>query len=449
MKIILIFLFAIFGKLFLKTTATVGLLTICDHAKSQVSYTSGGNTGNNSWSVYQTNSPTNIYGNRYNCLNINRDSIILRTKYVMLDSMYMVDRHIVSGGKVAWLNGRQMQLSKFDSIPLSVRQITMGLGYNPSSMSLTGGTNVTITGSYPSYTLSSPTQTIALTSSAIYSALTFTPYNSTNPNGYINSIPAQSFSSLTGKPTTLSGYGITDAYPLSGNPSAFLTSEVDGSTSNEIQTLSGSGTNTISLSGGGSFVIPVNNATITAGTNISVTTSGNTFTVINTNTLTSLVAGTGINVSGNTITNSLPHVNTNIIVSSGLTSTTSTNAYTLAIQSRTYNSSPARALSTTGTNNTFVINATNDNRVSYTINFSVALVSVSSNGFVGLDYSIDGGSNWITVSSVSQVYGASILTTNGDIILSGEIPANARVRIYRSTATNCTITIGRQQEITY
>lgn len=31
------------------------------------------------------------------------------------------------------------------------------------------------------------------------------------------------FASLTSKPTTLSGYGITDAYPLSGNPSGFLT----------------------------------------------------------------------------------------------------------------------------------------------------------------------------------------------------------------------------------
>jgi hypothetical protein len=32
-----------------------------------------------------------------------------------------------------------------------------------------------------------------------------------------------SFASLTSKPTTLSGYGITDAYPLTGNPSGFLT----------------------------------------------------------------------------------------------------------------------------------------------------------------------------------------------------------------------------------
>lgn len=47
---------------------------------------------------------------------------------------------------------------------------------------------------------------------------------STNPAGYLTSVPAQSFASLTGKPTTLSGYGITDAYPLTGNPSGFLTS---------------------------------------------------------------------------------------------------------------------------------------------------------------------------------------------------------------------------------
>lgn len=46
----------------------------------------------------------------------------------------------------------------------------------------------------------------------------------TNDAGYLTVTPAQSFASLTGKPTTLSGYGITDAYPLSGNPSGFLTS---------------------------------------------------------------------------------------------------------------------------------------------------------------------------------------------------------------------------------
>lgn len=39
-----------------------------------------------------------------------------------------------------------------------------------------------------------------------------------------------SFASLTGKPSTLGGYGITDAYPLTGNPSGFITSSAVAST---------------------------------------------------------------------------------------------------------------------------------------------------------------------------------------------------------------------------
>lgn len=43
--------------------------------------------------------------------------------------------------------------------------------------------------------------------------------------GVIDVVPggAPSWVSITGKPTSLSGYGITDAYPLTGNPSGFLT----------------------------------------------------------------------------------------------------------------------------------------------------------------------------------------------------------------------------------
>lgn len=52
---------------------------------------------------------------------------------------------------------------------------------------------------------------------------------------YAAAVHSHTFASLIDKPTTLSGYGITDAYPLSGNPSNFLTAEVDGSTSNEIE----------------------------------------------------------------------------------------------------------------------------------------------------------------------------------------------------------------------
>ncbi|MFN7929885.1 MAG: hypothetical protein U0Y68_18455 [Blastocatellia bacterium] len=50
------------------------------------------------------------------------------------------------------------------------------------------------------------------------------------------------FASLTGKPSTLAGYGITDAYPLSGNPANFLTANQSIALSGDI---SGSGTTAI------------------------------------------------------------------------------------------------------------------------------------------------------------------------------------------------------------
>lgn len=69
-----------------------------------------------------------------------------------------------------------------------------------------------------------------ISSSMVTSALGYTPYNSANPNGYISSITkamvegvltgnitshTHSFESLASKPTTISGYGITDAYTSS------------------------------------------------------------------------------------------------------------------------------------------------------------------------------------------------------------------------------------------
>lgn len=170
--------------------------------------------------------------------------------------------------------------------------------------------------------------------------------------------------------------------------------------------------------------------TLTAMSGMSITTSGESYSLTNTS-------------PDKTVTIS----STNLNVISAYPS------FTLSAPSRTYNTTPGRSLSTTGTNNTFVISSTNDTRVNYTINFSIALTllpPLTSNGFVGLDYSIDGGATWIPVSSVSEAYGVAVtLTKNSDFNLPGEIPAGARVRIYRSINTNCTITIGRQQEVNY
>lgn len=85
-------------------------------------------------------------------------------------------------------------------------------------------------------------------------AATYYPLSG-NPSNFLTSVPAQSFASLTGKPTTLSGYGITDAYPLSGNPSNFLTSITSGNVTTALGFTPVTNARTISttspLSGGG------------------------------------------------------------------------------------------------------------------------------------------------------------------------------------------------------
>ena len=75
-------------------------------------------------------------------------------------------------------------------ITLTSTQVTNGLGFTPYNATNPSGY---ITG---------------INSSAVTTALGYTPYNSTNPSGYITGI---SFANVSSKPTTISGYGITDA----------------------------------------------------------------------------------------------------------------------------------------------------------------------------------------------------------------------------------------------
>ena len=69
--------------------------------------------------------------------------------------------------------------------------------------------NVTTALGYTPYNATNPNGYISsITSGNVTTALGFTPYNATNPSGYITGI---SFASVSSKPTTISGYGITDA----------------------------------------------------------------------------------------------------------------------------------------------------------------------------------------------------------------------------------------------
>lgn len=137
----------------------------------------------------------------------------------------------------------------------------------------------------------------------------------TNDSGYLTSVPVQSFSSLTGKPNTLSGYGITDAYPLTGNPSGFLT----GITSSQVTSALG--------------FIPYNgninpNNYVTSS---SLTTTLGNYATINSltsglagkqNTLTLTTTGTGVaTLIGSTLNIPTPVLNPGTVTSVGLSST--------------------------------------------------------------------------------------------------------------------------------
>lgn len=113
------------------------------------------------------------------------------------------------------------KLTGAPTIPTNTNQLTNGAGFISS-----------YTETDPLYTangatkakLQSDSSTLATAINGKQATLGFTPYNATNPSGYISSVPAQTFASLTGKPTTLSGYGITDNILLTNGSAAALTS---------------------------------------------------------------------------------------------------------------------------------------------------------------------------------------------------------------------------------
>jgi len=113
-----------------------------------------------------------------------------------------------------------------NGLSLSTQALSLGLASSTSNGALSSTDWNTFNGKqnalgFTPYNSTNPNGYISsITSSNVTTALGYTPYNSTNPSGYITGL---SWAGISSKPTTLAGFGITDAYPLSGNPSGFLT----------------------------------------------------------------------------------------------------------------------------------------------------------------------------------------------------------------------------------
>lgn len=104
--------------------------------------------------------------------------------------------------------------------------------------------------------------------------------------------------------------------------------------------------------------------------------------------------------------------------------------------SRVFNNNVVRSL-----NSNFTISTTRDVNVTYSISLSVTnpLLAGSSSANAFLEYSTNAGSSWTTVSQITNSSSVALavtiaLTQPNTFVLSGNIPANALVRIRTTTS---------------
>lgn len=245
------------------------------------------------------------------------------------------------------------------------------------------GTTATFPTNLSAFT-NGPGYITGISSAQVTAALGFTPYDAANPSGFITSSALSPYlttataastyatqsaltTGLAGKAntaTTLAGYGITDAYPLSGNPSGFLT------TVSSAQVTSALGFTPVSQAGARSAISLTTTGTSGPATYNSTTGVLNVPNYANSGgTVTSITAGTGL--SGGTITTtgtiSLPNTGT-----AGTYNTVTTDAQGRVTGGtpRTINDAPGRSLVTTTTSTGYQISATRDARVCYEGSFS-------------------------------------------------------------------------------
>lgn len=119
------------------------------------------------------------------------------------------------------------------------------------------------------------------------------------------------------------------------------------------------------------------------------------------------------------------------------------------INAKVYNNAVARTL-----NSNYTISSTRESLVSYSVSLSVTnpLLAGSSTASVFLEYSTNAGSTWNTVSQASNnssvgVAVAVAITNVQTSVISGSIPSNTLVRLRSTTSGTATVTYVSGQEI--
>lgn len=291
----------------------------------------------------------------------------------------------------------------------------------------------------------------------------------TNPSWVVS----LSWGKITGTPTTMSGYGITD-----GVTNASLISTLSGyATSSSLaaglaakESLISAGTTAQYWRGDKTFqtlstsVVPEGSSLYYTDARsrsaISLTTTGtsgaatynNSTGVLNIPQYTTptYTAGAGINISSNVISNAAPDQTVTLTAGRGIIITGAYPNFTISLVTPTINI-VSRALNTN-----FTPNTTKETYVSYSVTCSVTnpLLVGTSTAMAYLEYSTNGGSTWVLPSQNGNSSGVGVTVTlqltNGQTgTLIGFIPANALVRIRTATTGTASVTYVTGTEMNY
>lgn len=248
--------------------------------------------------------------------------------------------------------------------------------------------------------------------------------------------PAQ----ILGKPTTLSGYGITDAYPSTGNPSGFLTGITSGQVAGALGFTPYSSANPsafVNQTGARSAVTLTTTGTAGAATYNSTTGALNIPNYApGTGTVTSITAGTGLTGGAITTSGTISMPNTG---TAGSYSGVTTDA-----QGRvTAGTNRSQAAASRALNSAFQVSATRDAIVSYSVQLTVtASITGGQNGDVVLEIATDSGFTTgvqtVAIAGLGQTYTLAIALAGVQPqtgVVSGVVPAGyyARMRTANNT----------------
>lgn len=240
------------------------------------------------------------------------------------------------------------------------------------------------------------------------------------------------FTEITGKPTTLSGYGITDGVTQNALSSSLTTKQNTLVSGSNIKTVGGN-----SLIGSGDISFPTQLVTSVFGRTGTVNALSGDYNTLQVTENTNLY-----------FTQSRARLSLSALANGGITYNSSTGE--ISQTTPTYNNSPARSLNTS-----FRPSTTRPTRVSYTISIAttLSLLNLNSSGTVALQISSD-NTTWNTINSagITRTLAVSVsvgLNDTNIVNIQGEIPAGFYCRLVPTTSGGGTVTFTSGQEVTY